>query len=83
MIENVWDESRCEDMRGCKVRGLDDGPACTGFEDKLWERRAKRISGDSDALLMILSEIEDTYRTRTRAVSPRFGPNSQYRAKYP
>ncbi len=63
------------------MRGLDDGLACTGFEDKLRERRAKRISSDLDALLMILSEIDDTYRTRTRVVSPRFDPNSQYRAK--
>jgi len=44
------DETRCEDIGGCKVRGLDDGLACTGFEDKLRERRAKRISSDSDAL---------------------------------
>jgi len=29
---------------------LDDGLACTGFEDKLRERRAKIISSDSDAL---------------------------------
>jgi len=36
-----------------------------GFEGKLRERRAKRISSDSDALLMILSEIDDTYRTQT------------------
>ena len=43
-----------------------------GFEDKLRERRAKRISSDSDALLMILSEIDDTYRTRTRVTSLRF-----------
>ena len=72
MIENIWDESRYEDIRGCKVRGLDDGLACTGFEDKLRERRAKRISSDSDALLVILSGIDDTYRTWTRVASLRF-----------
>ena len=77
MIENIWDESRYEDIRGCKVRGLDDGLA-TGFEDKLRERRAKRISSDSDALLVILSEIDDTYRTRTRMASLCFDPNLQY-----
>jgi len=73
MIENDWDESRCEDMGGCKVRGLDDGLACMGFEDKLRERRAKMIiSSDSDALLVILSGIDDTYRTWTRVASLRF-----------
>ena len=33
MIENDWDESRCEDMGGCKVKESDDGLACMGFED--------------------------------------------------
>ena len=51
------------------MKESDDGLACTGFEDKLRKRRVERISSDSDALLMILSEIE----------SLRFDPNSQYR----
>ena len=40
--------------------------------NKLRERRAKIISSDSDALLVILSEIDDIYRTRTRVASLRF-----------
>ena len=37
-----------------------------GFEDKLRERRAKIISRDSDALLVVSeNKIVDTYRTRT------------------
>ena len=61
-----------KDMGGCKVKESDDGLACTGFEDKLRKRRVKRISSDSDALLMILSEIE----------SLRFDLNSQYRVNH-
>ena len=48
------------------MKESDDGLACTGFKDKLRERRAKiNISSGSDVLLVILSEIDDTYRTRT------------------
>ena len=55
------------------MKESDDGLACTGFEDKLREQRAKMIiSSDSDALLVILSGIDDTYRTWTRVASLRF-----------
>ena len=55
------------------MKESDDGLACTGFEDKLRGRRAKMIiSSDSDALLVILSGIDDTYRTWTRVASLRF-----------
>ena len=54
------------------MKESDNGLACTGFEDKLREWRVKRISSDSDVLLMILSEIE----------SLRFDLNSQYRVNH-